>query len=162
MAEMIEFGDGEGGYADLSQLQGLLRAAEPPLESREQQDRVRWAAVQSFTILKLYQGALVALADAMDRRETVAGCILAIEGCPDPRGESEEFAASRATKKPKGILEGYLIRPAKPSRRQVVASPSSEKGGESAPLIDEDEVLTLAAATTVGFLVLVLSGALQI
>ena len=159
MAEMIEFGDGEGGYADLSQLQGLLAAAEPPLENdREEQDRVRWAAVQAYTILKLNHGALAALAEAIDRRETVPGCILAIEECLDPRGESEEFAARRADK-PRGILDGYLRRP-RIAKRQVVSS--EPKDEEYTPLIDEDEVLALAAATTAGFLTLVLSGVLRI
>ena len=162
MAEMIEFGDGEGGYADLSQLQGLLAAAEPAFEDREQQDRVRWAAVQSYTILKLYKGALCALVEAMDRQESVCGCISAIELCSDPRGETEEFrlAHSRvADNQNKGIFDGYLRRNRglKASSRGVADRESQEHLG---PLIDEGEVLWFASGTTALFLAAMISGVL--
>jgi hypothetical protein len=58
---------------------------------RDKEYRIRWASVQSATLLQSHGGALYALADAMDRGASLPECIEAIETCPDPKGTSEAF-----------------------------------------------------------------------
>ena len=69
MAEIGEFGDAEGGYADLAQLQLLLDCADPPLDDEQQQEKVRWAALQAALILKRHAGALEALVATLAAEE---------------------------------------------------------------------------------------------
>ena len=42
-------------------------------------------------MLRSHPGALADLAEAMDRGESVADCVAAIERCKDPKGETEAF-----------------------------------------------------------------------
>ena len=72
-AEIAEFGDAEGGVADLAQLQTLLDRASPPLDDESQQEKVRWAALQAALILKRNAGALEALVAAIAAEERERG-----------------------------------------------------------------------------------------
>lgn len=65
--------------------------SQPKLDERDKEYRIRWASVQSATLLQTHGGALYALADAMDRGASLPECIEAIETCPDPKGTSEAF-----------------------------------------------------------------------
>merc|ERR1719231_1384987 len=87
MSALLEFGDGDGGYADLSQLQVMLDAASPPLDDEEQQARVRWATAMSATMLKRHTGALEVLSQAMAEGKSVAECVAVLEACDDVKGE---------------------------------------------------------------------------
>merc|ERR1712146_744812 len=168
MAEILEYGDGEGGYADLSQLQGLLSAADPALDDEAQQNRVRWAAVMACTMLRNHAGALEALVEAMEQRQTVTECVLAVETCQDVAGSSPEFVAaqeeSRTKRLARGPFEIYLLRLGEWVGNISGANkgPGSSDSAQSQPLIREDEVLTLAVASTLGFLLLTLSGIMRI
>eukprot|EP00288_Rhodomonas_lens_P020469 CAMPEP_0177690788 /NCGR_PEP_ID=MMETSP0484_2-20121128/954_1 /TAXON_ID=354590 /ORGANISM="Rhodomonas lens, Strain RHODO" /LENGTH=399 /DNA_ID=CAMNT_0019201357 /DNA_START=17 /DNA_END=1216 /DNA_ORIENTATION=+ len=79
VAEAMRFGEGVGGFADLTQLQGLISRATPRLDDKGQQERVRWGCVSAYTTLKRHEKALDALADAMMAGATVAECVELIE-----------------------------------------------------------------------------------
>ncbi|KAG5180814.1 hypothetical protein JKP88DRAFT_166292 [Tribonema minus] len=79
VAECLRFGTSEGGYADLMQLNALLRCGEERLSDREQQDRVRFAAVMAHSYLKTHGDALDRLTAAVQRSASVTDCIRAIE-----------------------------------------------------------------------------------
>ncbi|CAM9373366.1 unnamed protein product [Phaeothamnion confervicola] len=79
VAECAAYGNSEGGYADLSQLQEFVRMAEPPLTDREQQERVRFAAVMAHTYLKTHDAPFEALLAAFRRKASVAECMKALE-----------------------------------------------------------------------------------
>jgi hypothetical protein len=85
-AEILAFGNAEGGYADLSQLRQLFNSAQSKLSERDTENRLRYAIGFATTQLRLHLGALDALADAMERGATVADCVLAIETCPNVSG----------------------------------------------------------------------------
>mmetsp|Transcript_29226 Transcript_29226/g.38437 ORF Transcript_29226/g.38437 Transcript_29226/m.38437 type:complete len:426 (-) Transcript_29226:275-1552(-) len=79
MAECIQLGNGEGGYADLVQLQNFLYFCEKKLTDREQQEYVRWGAIQSYTMLENYRDELDNLVEAFKNDASVAECIQVIE-----------------------------------------------------------------------------------
>ena len=85
-AEILAFGNAEGGCADLSQLRLLFNSAQSDMSERERQNRLRYAIGFATTQLRLHLGALDALAEAMERGASVAECVLAIERCPNVSG----------------------------------------------------------------------------
>uniref|UniRef100_A0A7S3A9G7 Peptidase M41 domain-containing protein n=1 Tax=Rhodosorus marinus TaxID=101924 RepID=A0A7S3A9G7_9RHOD len=48
-AEVIKYGQAEGGMADLNLLQNLLVRTKPPMLSKEQQEQTRWGALMAYT-----------------------------------------------------------------------------------------------------------------
>ena len=86
-AEILAFGNAEGGYADISQLRQLFNSAEPALGEREIENRIRFALGYTMSQLRLNLGALDALAAVMERDGSIADCVLAIETCPNPSGQ---------------------------------------------------------------------------
>lgn len=85
-AEILAFGNAEGGYADISQLNLLFNSAQSDMSERERQNRLRYAIAFATTQLRLHLGALDSLAEAMERGASVAECVLAIEQCPNVSG----------------------------------------------------------------------------
>ncbi|KAJ8908675.1 hypothetical protein NDN08_005380 [Rhodosorus marinus] len=79
VAEVIKYGQAEGGMADLNLLQNLLVRTKPPLLSKEQQDQTRWGALMAYTVLKKYSAEFEALVEAMTAKKSIADCIKAIE-----------------------------------------------------------------------------------
>lgn len=82
VAESIKFGDGLGGFADLSQLQGFISRATPRLDDKQQKERVRWGCVSAYTTLKRNEVALDRLIDAMAAGASVPECIQILEEAP--------------------------------------------------------------------------------
>ena len=60
----MQFGDAEGGYADLAQLQLMLDSARPALDDDAQQEKVRWAALQICCAFSLSDRACAACTTA--------------------------------------------------------------------------------------------------
>ncbi len=87
-AEILAFGNAEGGYADLSKLRQLLSNAEPQLSEKEMENRIRYALGFAMGQLRRHLGALDALAKVMEQDGDVAECVLAIENCKNPSGAS--------------------------------------------------------------------------
>ena len=79
VAESMKLGDGVGGFADLSQLQGLISRATPRLDDKQQMERVRWGCISAFTILKQNEEALDKLVDAMAAGATIPACFEVLE-----------------------------------------------------------------------------------
>ena len=114
-AEILAFGNAEGGLADFNQLSGLFNEAEPELNERDRQNRIRYGMGYCMTQLRLHLGALDAVADVMERGGSVADCIAAIETCPNQSGNDGIFGDYELRRRQKfrsegtGILEKILL-----------------------------------------------------
>jgi hypothetical protein len=86
-AEILAFGNAEGGVADLGQLREIFYSAEEEIPEREVENRIRFALGFSMSILRQHLGALDALAAVMARDGSVAECVLAIETCDNVNGQ---------------------------------------------------------------------------
>jgi len=96
-AEILGFGNAEGGIADFSQLRQIFSSADPELSERDMENRIRFALGFTITQLRLHLGALDALAEVMERNGSVVECVAAIESCPNVSGND-------------GILGDYDLR----------------------------------------------------
>lgn len=90
-AEILAFGNAEGGVADLNQLRQIFASAEVPLSEREVDNRIRFALAFALTQLRRHLGALDALVAVMERGGTVEECIVCIESCGSVSGQSGIF-----------------------------------------------------------------------
>jgi len=103
-AEILAFGNAEGGVADFNQLRQIFNSAEVELNDRDVENRIRFALGYTISQLRKHLGALDAVAAVMERDGSVAECILAIENCENVSGQD-------------GILGDYELR-----RREVFRS----------------------------------------
>lgn len=87
-SEIMSFGYAEGGLADISQLQNFFANAEPELNNREKENRIRFAMGYTMTQLRLHLGCLDDLAEVMNRGGSVAECVSVIEGCTNVSGNN--------------------------------------------------------------------------
>lgn len=87
-AEILAFGNAEGGLADLSQLRQLFAAAEEGMTEREIENRIRFSLAYTLSQLRLHLGALDALAVVMERSGSVAECVWAMETCRNVSGQT--------------------------------------------------------------------------
>jgi len=85
-AEILAFGNAEGGVADISQLRQIFAAAEPKLTDREMENMIRYTLGYTVSQLRRHLGVLDALAAVMERGGSVAECVLAIESCENVNG----------------------------------------------------------------------------
>jgi hypothetical protein len=85
-AEILAFGNAEGGVADFSQLRQIFASSEPELSERDMDNRIRFSLGFAMTGLRLHLGALDALAVVMERGGTVSECVAAIEQCSTVSG----------------------------------------------------------------------------
>lgn len=108
-AEILAFGNAEGGLADFNQLAGLFNEAEPELNERDRQNRIRYAMGFTMTQLRLHLGALDAVADVMERQGTVAECVAAIETCKTLSGNDAIFGDYELRRRQKFRLEGIGV-----------------------------------------------------
>lgn len=103
-AEILAFGDAEGGVADLSQLRQIFNSANEEIPEREVENRIRFALGFTMSQLRRHLGALDALVDAMERDASVNECVVAIEQCENVSGQD-------------GIMGDYELR-----RRETLRS----------------------------------------
>jgi hypothetical protein len=96
-AEILAFGNAEGGVADLNQLRQIFSSADAPLSEREIDNRIRFALAFALTQLRRHLGALDALVSVMELGGTVEECIVCIESCGNVSGQN-------------GILGDYELR----------------------------------------------------
>ena len=90
-AEILAFGNAEGGVADFSQLKSFFGSAEPELSERDTENRIRFSIGYTMTQLRLHLGVLDSLAEVMERGGSVSECIKAIESCPNVSGNDGIF-----------------------------------------------------------------------
>lgn len=86
-AEILAFGNAEGGLADLGQLRQIFNSAEEDMTERDMNNRIRYALGFTMSILRRHLGVLDALAHVMERDGSVAECIVAIETCDNVSGQ---------------------------------------------------------------------------
>lgn len=79
VGEYVRFGRAEGGFTDLVQLQRLLSLADGAMSEKDSKGLINWAVIQAYTLIKQNELALVALMEALERREGVVECIRTIE-----------------------------------------------------------------------------------
>jgi len=85
-AEILAFGNAEGGYADFTQLRQLFNSAELEMDEKEMENRIRFALGYTMSQLRLHLGVLDALAEEMERGGSVAACVSTIEVCENRNG----------------------------------------------------------------------------
>jgi hypothetical protein len=109
-AEILAFGNAEGGVADFSQLRQIFGSAEPELIERDMENRIRYSVGYTMTQLRLHLGALDVLAETMERGGSVSECIVAIEDCSSVSGNDGIFGDYdiRRRKQFKGIGVGII------------------------------------------------------
>ena len=90
-AEILAFGNAEGGVADFSQLRQIFRSADPELTERDMENRIRFSVGFAMTQLRLHLGVLDALAEVMERNGNVAECVAVIECCSNASGNDSIF-----------------------------------------------------------------------
>jgi hypothetical protein len=86
-AEILAFGNAEGGVADLSQLRQLFLSSDKEMTERDVDNRIRFALGYTMSQLRRHLGALDALAAAMGRDASIEECVLAIETCDNVSGQ---------------------------------------------------------------------------
>jgi hypothetical protein len=85
-AEILAYGNAEGGVADFSQLRQIFNSAEAEMSERDIDNRIRFGISYTLSQLRMNLGALDALANAMERDGSVDECVFAIESCENPSG----------------------------------------------------------------------------
>lgn len=114
-AEILAYGNAEGGYADISQLRQLFNSADQELDERAMENRIRFALGYTMSQLRLHLGALDALAEVMENDGSVAECVVAIETCPNVSGQDGIMGDYEQRRKEKfnaqglGVLERVLL-----------------------------------------------------
>lgn len=105
-AEILSFGNAEGGYADLSQLKQLFNSAQSDIDERGTNNRIRFALGYTMSQLRLHLGALDALVEVMARDGSIAECVLAIETCQNLSGNDGISADYEVRRREKLRSEG--------------------------------------------------------
>ena len=90
-AELLAFGNAEGGFADFSQLRQIFNSAATSFDDKEADNRIRFAIGYTMGQLRQHLGALDALAEVMEDDGSVAECVYAIETCRNVSGENGIF-----------------------------------------------------------------------
>lgn len=170
-AEILAFGNAEGGYADISQLRQLFNSAEPELDERAIENRIRFALGYTMSQLRLHLGALDALADVMEKDGSIAECVYAIETCSNLSGQDgimgdyeqrrkkERFASEGI-----GILERLLLDGGKNADVEEDRLVEGRGGGyiKEQFQITGDDPLYLALAVSSFFVLWAASGGLSL
>lgn len=108
-AEILAFGNAEGGIADFSQLRQIFSAAEVEVSDREVESRIRFSLGYTMTQLRRNLGVLDALVDAMERDSSVAECVVAIESCIDICGPVGYEKQRRECFRNDGVFEKLIL-----------------------------------------------------
>lgn len=158
-AEILAFGNAEGGYADLSQLRQLFNSAQSDLDEREMEKRIRYALGFTMSQLRLHLGALDALADAMERGASVAECVVIIESCPNVSGNDGVLGDYDLRRREKfrseglGMLEKMLLggKNADTAETRVVEGVGGGDKKEGFAMTGDDPLYAATAAAFVFF-----------
>jgi hypothetical protein len=105
-AEILAFGNAEGGYADISQLKQIFNSAEPALDERAMENRIRFALGYTMSQLRQHLGALDSLAEVMENEGSIADCVFAIETCSNVSGQDGIMGDNERRRREKFSSEG--------------------------------------------------------
>mmetsp|Transcript_5496 Transcript_5496/g.15988 ORF Transcript_5496/g.15988 Transcript_5496/m.15988 type:complete len:554 (-) Transcript_5496:123-1784(-) len=170
-AEILSFGNAEGGYADLSQLRQLFNSAGPDAEidEKEAENRVRYALGYATSQLRRHLGALDALVEVMERDGTVAECVLAIERCENVSGATivgdyERIRRDKIKNEGVGVIERILLGGGKNADQEDNTTVEGKGGGDRLKKFEMtgDDPLYAALAAAVAFFVWASSGGLSL
>ena len=158
--------------ADFSQLRQLFGAAEPELNERDMDNRIRYALGFTMTQLRLHLGALDALADVMDRGGSVAECVRAIETCSNVSGNDGIMGDYDVRRRQQfrslgvNVLEKILLSEktadAEETRMVEGAGGGYRKENRLLPAITGDDPLYIALGVAFVFLAWATSGGLSL
>jgi hypothetical protein len=168
-AEILSFGNAEGGYADLSQLKQLFNSAQSGIDERGASNRIRFALGYTMSQLRLHLGALDALVEVMARDGSVAECVLAIETCQNLSGNdgiSSDYEVRRREKlRSEGVnpLERLFLgdKTADTQETRVVEGVGGGLRKENFSLTGDDP-LYAAVAVALAFLLWAFAGGLSL
>jgi hypothetical protein len=158
--EILSFGNAEGGYADISQLRQLFNSAEPKLDERAMENRIRFALGYTMSQLRQHLGALDALADVMENNGSISDCVLAIESCSNVSGQNGIMGDYERRRKEKfssegiGLLEQILLDGKKTADTEEDRLVEGRGGGyikESFQFTGDDPLYAALAASFVFF-----------
>jgi len=90
-AEIISYGNAEGGVADLYQFRELCTRAEPELNERDIENRIRYSIGYCISQIRVHLGVLDELALVMEKGGSVAECVATIENCSNISGQDGIF-----------------------------------------------------------------------
>lgn len=108
-AEILAFGNSEGGIADFNQLKQIFRGAAVEISEREADNRIRFALGYTMSQLRLHLPVVDALADAMETDASVADCVVAIETSRDISGGTEYEQERRKRFSSESLFERTLL-----------------------------------------------------
>lgn len=168
-SEILAFGNAEGGYADLAQLRVLFASAEPGLNEKDMDNRVRYAIGYAMGQLRRHLGALDALVDAMDRGASVEECVLVIEACDNASGATalgnyEKIRRGKIQNEGVGFVESLLLGGGKNADVQDNSVIEGKGGGDRKQgfQLTGDDPLYAALGAALLFFVFASSGGLSL
>jgi hypothetical protein len=163
-AEIIAFGNAEGGIADFSQLRQIFAAADSKMADREAENRIRFALGYTMSLLRRHLGVLDALADAMEQDASVAECVVAMEKCKDISGPIDYESQRRSKFRNEGTIEKLLLGGKVDSDAWEDRFVEGKGGGSRKEVVrlNGDDPLYLAISVAVVFLLWASSGGLTL
>jgi len=94
MAEADAYGKAFGASEDLKLLNSIMLRCNPPLQSQQQQDTARYAALMAWTILQRHSRAYDAITAALDAGKGLADCLRAAEIAEAGQADTDAAAAA--------------------------------------------------------------------
>jgi len=160
-AEILAYGNAEGGYADLAQLRKIFASCEEEMDEREMENRIRFAIGYGVSQLRLNLGLLDAVVEVMRGGGSVEECYLAIESCDNVR--IDEVARRQRLRERMTLLERVLFRGKNGDKEKRVVQ---GKGGGDLEVdgfqITGDDALYAAIAVAFVFFVWASTGGLSL
>jgi hypothetical protein len=169
-AEILAFGNAEGGLADISLLKQILLSAEEEMSERDIYNRIRYGLAFTMTQLRRHLGALDAVAMTMENDGSVAQCVAAIETCVNPSGQDgimgdyELRRRQRFRTENSGWLERILLGEVRDIDTDAEGMVQGKGGGyrKETFRLTGDDPLHAALVVTLAFLVWASSGGLSL
>lgn len=169
-AEILVFGNAEGGFADLSQLRQFFNSAEKELDENDQENRIRFSLGFTIGLLRRHLGALDALVEVMERDGSVAECVKAIECCENVSGLSafgfnyEKQRRERILDEELGLVERIFLGDEKTMFTEDKSVIEGKGGGDKRErfALTGDDPLYFALGTAALFLAWASSGGLTL
>eukprot|EP00977_Amphora_coffeiformis_P003799 scaffold761_cov153-Amphora_coffeaeformis.AAC.2 len=169
-AEILAFGNAEGGLADISLLKQIYLSSEDDMTEREVTNRIRFGLGFTITQLRRHLGVLDVLAETMEQDGSVAECIAAMEACESISGQDGIMGDYELTRRQKFRDEGtnWVEKVFLGNDRNIDTDENrmvEGKGGgyeKQTFRLTGDDPLYAALAVAVGFLVWASSGGLSL
>ena len=155
MGEVDEYGDSEGGAADLAQLQAIFDGYR--YSEADSIATTRWAALQAHLILKRHAAALervvayLRACDASGSAPRVSACVAALEAAGRQQ-QQDARQLRRENRVQPTLVERVLVKPPRVDQDDPVEYDRKGQRAAFAAPWDEDDVLSLSLVATGVFL----------